>query len=1563
MRSRVLSWCGLLTVAAVLFWQLWIEPPVGRISGRVLLPNGKPLANTRVWMNQDPGVGASRWDITDSEGRFAFRRAPAGKVEVTVGSRWHTGEGKGVVREARETEVVVRLVRDDTSIEIAGSRQSVFTTDETPRIPITAYADGPGIRVSLWKQDPARFLGRAAAFDLLERLNSTWEKPLVRLPAGQAPTGAPDVSVVVPFGKTDSEGHVSKRIAPPLPADSRGLWLARLSTSKGTLWSWILVTNLAVVVKRPDTDAQGLAYVVDQRTGRPVAGAEVTRTVDGIADRFATRSGPDGTAWLPPVPGKEGRRLMVVATRGGDVAMLRETLWSEGTPAERHVVHLQTDRPIYRPGHVIRYKGTVRAVPDPANRARYAVPAPTPVDIALVDPTGVEVARTRGTTSPAGTFHGEFATNAEAPTGGYSVQAKVDGATGRVFVPVSSYRKPEMSLAVTADRDRALSTDTISATIRGAYYHGMPLAGAKVRWSVNAEADWSAEMLDRSFGDAFDDVDPSTMVRGEYYGEVVASGSGTLGPDGKLTIRFGANANREEWEDGTIVPPPQSRTFTIVANLDDDERSVSGEDRVAVTTAEGTVALEPDGYLAAPGKPSRVIAMARDVDGNPLPGASVRLEVAHLVHVAETEWDAPTTKRVPIGAAQEATTGPDGRVSFAVVPTRSGRFECVATLTTSGGRTARTTTELYASSDRDESLETASGDLSLWIDRKWYRAGDTARVMIGAEKPGPTALLTVESDRLLKVISVPLRSRTEIVRIPLPASYGPNVTVSVCTVRDKHFAEARESLRMASPDRALRVRVEPDRAEARPGDTVGCTVVTTDLAGRPVPADFSLAVVDEGVHALRADDPRSMRRTFYPFRWWSIATHHSFEIGYLDGEDKTTPAIKPRTRFLDTAYWLPDGRTGADGTARLKVPLPDNLTSWRFTVRAATLADTRVGSGRVNVRATKPLALRLELPRLVGVGDRSRVVAMVDNGTGRDQDVSVRLPAAGLFGGGDPVQRVRIPAGRTGSVHWDLRPETAADLTLQCTAWTKDRAHEDGAVSTLTVRPFGRQVRWSSSGTMENGEARFAAKVPEGDVPGERSLVVRVATGIADPLAAAARYLVEYPYGCTEQTMSRALGPALAARAVPGVVAADAVRATADRAIARLRRFQHPTGGWGWWEHGDDDPFLTAYVLHGLLDLRAAGAAVPDAMVGSAADAVRVMAKAGKPVGRYGHWAMARAGRPLGGVAAPKAKATVRDLASDILRLAAEQGDASSHVAALKRRVRREGPLCWWSDREPDAWDPDSSERMDTAIAVRALLAVDPDDRVARAAIRWLLVGRTGDSFGDTRDTAAVVAALADWGVRHPGARGGATRIVARVGGTPVPVEGVGGERIVRVPSRLLRSGDNAVRIQAVGGDPSTMFWSAVSTGWVAPAGDADLPPVSPSAIVVGREYLANDRPTDRFAAGDDVVVRLTIETTTRLHHAMLEEVFPAGFEPTERGSAEIEPDMGRSNAFWDYADVRDDRVALFFRTLDKGKHVFLVHLKAVTPGRYRVPPATLTPMYREALRAESRGSRVEVSE
>src|SRR5262249_21241554 len=126
-----------------------------------------------------------------------------------------------------------------------------------------------------------------------------------------------------------------------------------------------------------------------------------------------------------------------------------------------------------------------------------------------------------------------------------------------------------------------------------------------------------------------------------------------------------------------------------------------------------------------------------------------------------------------------------------------------------------------------------------------------------------------------------------------------------------------------------------------------------------------------------------------------------------------------RRNFPDTAYWNPAVVTGDDGTAKVTLTLPDNLTTWRMTARGLTAA-TRVGQAPSDLAAPRPLLVRPALPRFLTVGDKLTIQAVVQNNTANAIDATVTLDAAAksegdvaLQLGADTKQSVQVPANGT----------------------------------------------------------------------------------------------------------------------------------------------------------------------------------------------------------------------------------------------------------------------------------------------------------------------------------------------------------------------------------------------------------------------------------------------------------------------------------------------------------------------------------------------------------------------
>ena len=451
--------------------------------------------------------------------------------------------------------------------------------------------------------------------------------------------------------------------------------------------------------------------------------------------------------------------------------------------------------------------------------------------------------------------------------------------------------------------------------------------------------------------------------------------------------------------------------------------------------------------------------------------------------------------------------------------------------------------------------------------------------MIGAAETGQTAILTIEGEKVYETIAVPIRQSVTTVEIPVREAYGPNVSLGACYIRNKTFAQTETPLRVTLPRKTLSIALTPEKPQYEPGDQAKFDVAITDSDGQPVMTELALSVADEAIYALKEDDPKALRKTFYPHRTSRVRTRHSFEILYLAGEGKDGIKIKTREKFVDTAYWNPTLRTDATGHAKVEFTLPDNLTTWRAVAHAVT-DQTAVGYARAKVIVNRPFFVRLDMPRFVVEGDQVRLTGLVHNNSGQSQTAHLRLKATGLQ---NAEKTLTVATGTVGEASWSwLVPGGLPESTkITLEGWT-DTKLTDGVKLPLTVRPYARE-------TLTNiALAPTATLTLPSDAVPERSFVtVRVAPSLRATVAEAAEYLKKYPYGCVEQTVSRFV-PLIAA----GVADGPSVMAGITRLGAQLQGEK----GWGWWYNDEADPWLTSYALWGLAEARDAGYPDPPAL-------------------------------------------------------------------------------------------------------------------------------------------------------------------------------------------------------------------------------------------------------------------------------------------------------------------------------------------------------------------------------
>ena len=328
------------------------------------------------------------------------------------------------------------------------------------------------------------------------------------------------------------------------------------------------------------------------------------------------------------------------------------------------------------------------------------------------------------------------------------------------------------------------------------------------------------------------------------------------------------------------------------------------------------------------------------------------------------------------------------------------------------------------------------------------------------------------------------------------------------------------------------------------------------------------------------------------------------------------PAVQVRSDFRSTILWLPDVKTDADGTAIVKVKYPDALTTWSATARVAS-AGNQFGIGNSSTRTKQPLIVRLQAPRFFVVGDQVTVSAVINNNTDEPMIVAPALNADGLTVSGLIVDGKTVPGSASPvevkgnsetRVDWLVAVNHASEAKLKVEA--RGAKYADAMEKTFTIFEHGIEKFVSRSGKMRSDSVSVKLDIPKERRADSTTLTVQIAPSMATTMIDALPYLIDYPYGCTEQTMSRflpavitaktlrdlGLKPETAMQKIFGGIEGASAAAThpngrrdlkelekmTKQGLDRLYDFQHSDGGWGWWKEGESDHFMTAYVVWGM---------------------------------------------------------------------------------------------------------------------------------------------------------------------------------------------------------------------------------------------------------------------------------------------------------------------------------------------------------------------------------------------
>jgi len=461
-----------------------------------------------------------------------------------------------------------------------------------------------------------------------------------------------------------------------------------------------------------------------------------------------------------------------------------------------------------------------------------------------------------------------------------------------------------------------------------------------------------------------------------------------------------------------------------------------------------------------------------------------------------------------------------------------------------------------------------------------------------------------------------------------------------------------------------------------------------------------------------------------------------------------------RRDFSDSAFWSANTRTGADGKARVSFRLPDSLTNWQVVVTAVS-RDMHVGRHTARLRTIRDVMVWPMLPRQFTEGDTVSIFGSVHNLTDADRDIVVSLKAerADIL---SPAQvTVRVPRGTNVPVTWSVRarePGLASLLMIATGTGTSD-----ASLKRIPIVASSADQIVTASGFAERA---VTVELPAGVDPRSASLELSFAPSLAADMVQTLDYLVEYPYGCAEQTMSR-FAPAIR---VAGILGHLGIRDGAlsarlpkvvESGMKRLADMQQPDGGWGWNGHSETHEMITPYVVWGLLEADKAGHKLPDpgALARGFARVATLIQARGPETNlsdrTYLMYVYSQRNRLPDGwwnslvERREKLSDYALALALEMAIARHDTANADRMAAALRTRGQRGNGWTHWRTGSFSRWMEDPIET--SAVVLKALVAYDINDPLIPEVISYFVANKHGDRWNSTKDTAMVLYAMTEY--------------------------------------------------------------------------------------------------------------------------------------------------------------------------------------------------------------------------
>ncbi|HXF84980.1 MAG TPA: Ig-like domain-containing protein [Anaerolineales bacterium] len=1361
--------------------------------------------------------------------------------------------------------------------------------------------------------------------------------------------------------------------------------------------------------------SDALVWAVDLPSQAPLSGAPVTIYDEtgnvlgsGITDANGLWKGAIGE-WRNrayAVLGQPGDENFALAISNMNMGI---SAWQFGytqfVQAPHTEIYMYTDRPIYRPGQTVYYRGIVRR----AFNGRYELPEINTLPLSLTDANGTQLASLEVSLSPYGTFNGQYELPAEAVPGYYTFQNPT--LDFYLSFQVAEYRKPEINLSVEFSSREIQVGDTARATVKARYFFDAPASNVEIKWALYRKPDpfylpnYQTGILDTSWLDPY-----PLMGLASDLGTPIAEGTGQTTPQGILSIE--------------LPPIPESDAAQIitleVTAQDESGLPVSARTEMRVHPADFYIGLRPDQWIGKAKSPLEFEVFTSDWAGNPSGDKPLAAEFKQVRwEQEENEFGFPIYTPVYTSiSSSNFVTGPDGRARLSFIPPHAGTF-----MLDVSGNGAHSQILVWVGGESTAAWpDLPNQRLELTPDRVEYRAGDTAKIFI----PNPfitnsRALVTIERGVIFSAEVITLSGSGMEYAIPITEEHAPNIYVSVTVLgQGNDFRHGYLNIPVTPLAQTLNVQVIPSPPQAGPRDSVTFDVLVTDHTGQPVEGEFSLSVVDQAALALADPNAEDILSAFYSTQPLGIET--GLSLAAYSGRRVNTPGglggggggevpTFVREEFPDTAYWNPSLITNSEGRGQITMTLPDSLTTWQVDVRGLTL-DTKVGQAETQIVATKPLLIRPVTPRFLVSGDHVLMAAIVNNNTSNPLNVAVTLQAEGFLLD-DPdtaTKNLTVPANGRMRVEWWGTAGLAESADLTFSVISRDEPSLQDAArpvwGPLPILQYLSPQAFVTSGSLRGATTQQEViSLPRTFAPTSGSLDLELSPSLAGSLLSALEAMDDPDTNSAEAILSHTLPHLEIHRALKNEGLDDPeltarVISNLNARVSRLLYLQNSDGGWQWWgTGGKSDPYISAYIVLGLHRARLAGAPINDDALSRA---ITYLQTTQSPItintqgaeldnATFVQFVLSQLGaadqttvNALFDARDRMSPSSIALLAYTLRQLNPADARVGDLISGLQARAIRTSSSAHWETPRENLFTR-GSPIYTSSLVLYVLAQLDPANPLTSDAVRYLAAHRNTYglwNLGHENTWAILALNEAMIGIGELRAD---FAFHAALNGSPLTSGDVAGIQLTpldaHVPLEFLSpTSPNLLTISREDGLGKLYYRAVLHLNRPV----EEVKPIN-AGMSIERAYCAMDSartctPLSTLSLSTDkqITARLTLTLPNDAYYVMIEDFIPAGTEILNRAlktsqqgieAASAQPQFDENHPFangWGWwlfnePQIRDDSILFTADYLPAGTYILTYTLIPLQAGEYRVLPAHAWQAFFPEVQGTSAGTVVEI--